>query len=82
MVRLYVAIGEGLAVVSLQSGGWRIERNLDGQATRCIAADPLRPEQLYCGTFGERLWSSTDAGVSLEPIEDGIPYAEVMGDAS
>lgn len=78
MVRLYVAMGNGLAVVSRRSGSWRIERCLDGQATRCIAADPLRPEQLYCGTFGGGLWSSGDAGASWEPAGDGIPYAEVM----
>jgi hypothetical protein len=82
MVRLYVAIGQGLAVVSQQSGGWRIERDLEVRATRCIAADPLRPERLYCGTFGEGLWSSGDAGASWQPVGDGISYAQVMGDAS
>jgi hypothetical protein len=82
MVRLYIATGDGLAVVSRQNSGWRIEHNLDGQATRCIAADPLRPQQLYCGTFGGGLWSSGDAGASWQPVGDGISYAQVMGDAS
>ena len=78
MVRLYVAMGEGLAIVSRQNSGWRIEPTLDGQATQCITADPLRPERLYCGTFGEGLWFSGDGGASWEPVGEGIPHAEVM----
>lgn len=78
MIRMYVAIGDGLAIVSHQDGNWQIEHQLVGQATRCIAADPGRPERVYCGTFGNGLWSSIDAGRSWQPVGDGILYAEVM----
>lgn len=78
MVRLYAAMGEGLAVVSHQKGGWHVEPKLVGHTTQCVAADPFRPERVYCGTFEAGLWFSDDAGASWEPVERGIPYAEVM----
>ena len=78
MLHMYAAMGEGLAIVSGQDGGWRIEPRLDGKATRCAAVDPLRPERVYCGTFGEGLWRSRDRGLSWEPVGEGIPYARVM----
>jgi len=78
MLRMYLAMGEGLAIVSRQDGGWRIEPKLVAKATRCVAVDPLRPERVYCGTFGEGLWFSCDGGASWELVGEGIPYAQVM----
>ncbi len=78
MTRLYVAAGDALAVVSRKNGRWQAEVQLIGVPTQCIAADPLRGQVVYCGTFGRGLWRSTNAGVSWEPVGEGISHAEVM----
>jgi photosystem II stability/assembly factor-like uncharacterized protein len=55
----------------------RAERRLDDRKPRCLAADPLRPELIYCGTADRGLWRSTDAGDSWEPVGEGITHANV-----
>ena len=94
MTRMYVATGTALAVLDHRNdrtggagGAWQAELRLVGLPTQCVAADPLRPERVYCGTFGRGLWRSDDAGDSWVPVGqdehgplDGrdIPYGEVM----
>ena len=78
MSRIYLATDNGLAILHGRNGQWQADLRLDGLYAWCVVADPLRPEQLYCGTFGSGLWRSTDAGASWRPVGDGIPYAEVM----
>ena len=78
MIQLYVATGDELAVISRGGDRWQAKLQLTGLPTQCIAVDPLRPEVAYCGTFGEGLWRSQDAGASWERVGEGIPHAEVM----
>jgi hypothetical protein len=76
MIRVYVATGDALAVVDRGADGngvWRAELRLVDLDTHCVAADPLRPERVYCGTFGQGLWRSEDAGRTCEPA--GAPRA-------
>ncbi|HEY3109900.1 MAG TPA: hypothetical protein VGL23_14155 [Chloroflexota bacterium] len=72
MTRIYVATGDALAVIGRQDGGWRASLELVGQPTYCLAADPRRQERVYCGTFGQGLWQSEDAGASWRPVGPGI----------
>lgn len=58
MTRLYIVLEQALAVVSQNGQGWKGEIQLAGNNTQCIAVDPLRPEYVYCGTFGQGLWRS------------------------
>ncbi len=78
MITLYVAAGNALAVLRRQNGSWQSEIKLAGFPTQCVATDPLRPERVYCGTFGRGLWFSDDAGATWKPVGAGIGPAEVM----
>jgi photosystem II stability/assembly factor-like uncharacterized protein len=82
MTRLYLATGDALAVVGRRNGRWAAELRLQGQPTQCVAADPLRPEVLYCGTFGRGLLRSDDGGERWQPVGEGIAHAEVMAVAA
>jgi photosystem II stability/assembly factor-like uncharacterized protein len=64
MSTIYIAMPDALLVVRRQGGAWHSERRLEGFPTQCVAADPLRPQIVYCGTFGRGLWRSVDAGTS------------------
>ena len=78
MATLYLATGDGLVVVVRREERWRADLQLVGVPTQCVAADPERGEDLYCGTFGEGLWVSHDAGATWQRAGEGIPYGDVM----
>ena len=44
----------------------------------CIAADPRRPERMYCGTFGGGLYRSDDAGETWQSVGPGITEDKVI----
>src|SRR5438270_601443 len=71
MTILYVAIEKALAVVSQRNGEWGVDLHLLGSQPQCLAVDPLHQEQVYCGTFDQGLWQSTDAGASWRPDMGG-----------
>jgi photosystem II stability/assembly factor-like uncharacterized protein len=78
MATLFVTTGNAIAVIRQHDGRWQASLSLDGQTTQCVAIDPLRPEHVYCGTFGQGLWRSRDAGLSWEQVGPGITSNEVM----
>lgn len=69
-MNMYLAIGKDLFVVRQQQGKWQAEAHLAGLQPTCVSVDPLRPERVYCGTFGQGLWRSSDAGRNWEPVGD------------
>ena len=72
MTTIYIAMPDALLVVQRQQdGSWRGERRLEGMPAQCIATDPLRPEIIYCGTFGRGLWRSVDAGATWRQVGEG-----------
>jgi hypothetical protein len=71
MATIYVALPDGLLVLRGHGEAWRAERALEGLPTQCVAADSLRPERVYCGTFGRGLFRSEDAGASWRPAGEG-----------
>lgn len=75
---IYAATGDALAVARKRNGHWATELQLMDRRTQCVAVDPLRPEVVYCGTFGQGLWKSEDAGATWAPVGEGIPHGEVM----
>ena len=78
MTILYVAIDRALAVVSQRNGEWGVDLHLLGSQPQCLAVDPLHQEQVYCGTFDQGLWQSTDAGASWKPVGESIAHEKVM----
>jgi hypothetical protein len=75
---MFLATGNALAVAEAQTGVGKVELQLKGLPTQCVAVDPETPERIYCGTFGRGLWRSADAGRSWEAASSGIPHAEIM----
>jgi photosystem II stability/assembly factor-like uncharacterized protein len=75
---LYVAFDEALAIVNRRNGGWVADLQLIGKQPQCVAVDPLRPELIYCGTFDQGLWRSSDAGRSWQHVDEGITHNRVM----
>ncbi len=82
MTNIYVAMPSGLLVLRGQHPHWQASWQLDGLPAQCLAVDPLRPAQLYCGTFGEGLWVSEDGGSSWRPAGEGIRSPQLMALAS
>ena len=78
MVRIYVATGDAVAILRPTEGDWQAELQMRGLPIQCLAVDPLIPERVYCGTFGRGLWQSDDGAHSWRPVEQGVPYQEVM----
>jgi photosystem II stability/assembly factor-like uncharacterized protein len=69
-MKMYLGMEKELLVVDRQDGRWQVEPRLVGLQVTCLAADPFRPQRLYCGTFRRGLWRSDDAGRSWEPVGD------------
>ena len=67
MKTVYLALARALLVAREGGGAWRAETRLDGLQPACLAADPLAPGRLYCGTWGRGLWRSEDAGDTWLP---------------
>lgn len=67
---LYVATRSGLIVAEAggrtASGEPRAIDRLGDPGPECVAAHPEHPETVFCGTFDDGLWRSTDAGRSWE----------------
>ena len=78
MTKIYAATTGELLVASGRNGGWRTERRLSGFSPQCVAADPSRPERVYCGTFDRGLWRSVDAGDSWERVGEEVVRDPVM----
>ncbi len=78
MTKLYIAIDEALAVTCQCNGEWIADLHMVGSRPQCVAVDPQRPEQVYCGTFDQGLWRSSDAGDTWEHVGAGIIHEKVM----
>lgn len=78
MTKIYLAMEDELLVVGRREGHWHADRQLAGSSPRCVAADPLRPDHLYCGTADRGLWRSADAGASWERVGEGVIHDMVM----
>src|SRR5439155_987922 len=64
MTTIYVALDDGLLVARGASGRWQSESRFEGMTPLCLAADPARPERVWCGIIGAGAWRSDDAGAS------------------
>jgi len=78
MKKLYIATNEALAIAREQDGKWIVNPQLTGLATQCVAVDPQQPVEVYCGTFGQGLWRSSDAGRTWENVGTGVIGEQVM----
>jgi len=49
------------------NGEWTVERLLDGQDVRCLAADPCDQHVIYAGSQGQGVLRSDDCGTTWRP---------------
>jgi photosystem II stability/assembly factor-like uncharacterized protein len=73
MAKIYLALEDDLLVVL----GGNAEPRLERTAPRCLAADPARPERLWCGATGRGAWRSDDAGATWRPAGDDLAGLDV-----
>jgi len=76
--RIYVTTGRELAILTERGGEWTAELKLVGLPAQCVTVDPLDAAHVFCGTFGDGLWLSTDGGGTWSPAGEGITHPEVM----
>lgn len=76
MATLAIATEPAL-LVARQAPRWTVEAHLRDRSPECLAVDPRRPDRLYCGTWGNGLWGSDDAGQTWERVGAGIHHAEI-----
>ncbi len=78
MTEVLIAMQDSVALVKGKNETWKLhEVNARGKEPRCIAIDPFRKERVYCGTFNDGLWRSSDGGLHWEPVGKGIAHNRV-----
>jgi photosystem II stability/assembly factor-like uncharacterized protein len=67
--KIYLATAGGLAVIQGRDESWVGEVFLNGKQVQCVAADRTRPGMVYCGTFGNGMFRSSDAGATWNALQ-------------
>jgi photosystem II stability/assembly factor-like uncharacterized protein len=75
MPTLYAAMRTGLVVASGAAGDWQRAVRLADRDLECVAANPVRPNRAFVGTFDAGLWRSTDGGDTFARVGDWLPDA-------
>ena len=78
MNTLYLAFDKALAIVHQHHQRWEVDFHLIESRPQCLAVDPLHPQLVYCGTFDQGLWQSSDAGATWKHAGAGIASEKVM----
>lgn len=68
---------EPALLIARHGSTWLVEEHLKGESPESLAADPDNPARVYCGTWGNGLWRSDDAGRTWDPVGAGIAHAEI-----
>lgn len=76
MTTLAIATQPAL-LIARQGTRWTVEEHLQDRSPECLAVDPHHPDRVYCGTWGNGVWRSDDAGRTWEPVGAGIHHAEI-----
>jgi photosystem II stability/assembly factor-like uncharacterized protein len=67
--KIYLATACGLAVIQGRDESWVGEVCLNGKQIQCVAADRTREGFVYCGTFGNGMFRSGDAGATWNALQ-------------
>jgi hypothetical protein len=78
---IYLATGRGLMVIAGSDGNWRGKVCLEDKHVQCVAADSNKRGSVYCGTFGDGLFTSKNGGATWEKSAS-FAEANVMALAS
>ena len=64
---IYLATDRGgLTVIAGRDGNWRGKVYLEDKRVQCVVADSNKCGSVYCGTFGDGLFTSKTAGATWE----------------
>lgn len=77
MIRTLVIATEQALLIARHTSKWVVEEHLQGKSPESLAVNPQNPTCVYCGTGGNGLWRSEDAGKSWHPVGPGIAYNEI-----
>ena len=64
---ILLATPSGLAVIAGDGSDWRGETLLAGKQVQCVAVDRRQRGVAYCGTLGNAMFKSDDAGATWKP---------------
>jgi len=76
VITLFLATERAL-LIARHASQWTVEEHLRGKSPECLAIDPHQPGRVYCGTWGNGVWRSDDAGRTWNPVGAGISHAEI-----
>lgn len=77
MLRISIALEDVLLVARRQEDHWHVKTHLEQTHPQCITTDPHYTTQMYCGTFDQGVWRSTDAGSTWQQLDAGIEHDRV-----
>ncbi|HEX4840920.1 MAG TPA: hypothetical protein VFV60_02020, partial [bacterium] len=77
LVSTLVIATEPVLLIARRSSKWLVEEHLKGESPDSLAIDPENPAHVYCGTWGNGLWHSEDAGRTWDPVGAGIAHAAI-----
>jgi hypothetical protein len=77
MTIIYTAFDKALAIARQRNDEWEVSFHLTESRPSCLAIDPQHPQYVYCGTFDQGLWQSSDAGTTWEHTGAGIAAEQV-----
>jgi hypothetical protein len=63
---IYLATDRGLTVITGRNGNWRGKAWLEDKQVQCVVADSNKRGFVYCGTFGDGLFTSETGGADWE----------------
>jgi len=75
--QIYLATARSLNVIEGSNRTWRGEVRLQDQQVQCVSVGSRLKERVYCGTFGNGVYRSDDAGATWRPCK-GLPNQNVM----
>lgn len=69
MSTLVLAVSDDLLVMSGGEGRWETRAHHPGVQPRCLAADPSRPERVWCGADDGALLTTADRGATWRVLQ-------------
>jgi hypothetical protein len=63
---VYLASNRGLTVIAGGDGNWRGKVCLEDKQVQCVIANSSKTGFVYCGTFGDGLFTSENGGATWE----------------
>lgn len=78
MPRIHAAMTDALVLSSGEPGDWQTTACLEDHRPECVAVAADRASRIFCGTFGDGLFRSTDGGETWDPVGAGVLHDDVM----